>query len=89
MAPLVENKDLEQLNKFVNSLWSLYDARGWYHAMVGLTSDLLNVLAATPSTQESVEQEIMLQTSLARALLATKGYTDEAEHAYARALELW
>ena len=83
-----ENKDLEQLNKFVNSLWSLYDARGWYHAMVGLTSDLLNVLAATPSTQESVEQEIMLQTSLARALLATKGYTDEAEHAYARALEL-
>ncbi len=83
-----ENKDLEQLNKFVNSLWSLYDARGWYHAMVGLTSDLLNVLAATPSTQESVEQEIMLQTSLARALLATKGYTEEAEHAYARALEL-
>ena len=30
----------------------------------------------------------MLQTSLARALLATKGYTEEAEQAYARALEL-
>jgi predicted ATPase len=85
---LAENKDLERLNKFVNSLWSLYDARGWYHATVGLTSDLLNVLAATPSTPERVEQEIMLQTSLARALLATKGYTEEAEQAYARALEL-
>jgi predicted ATPase len=84
----VEDKDLEQLNKFVNSLWSLYDARGWYHATVGLTSDLLNVLAATPSTPDRVEQEIMLQTSLARALLATKGYTEEAEQAYARALEL-
>jgi predicted ATPase len=84
----VENRDLEQLNKFVNSLWSLYDARGWYYATVGLTNDLLNVLASTPSTQERVEQEIMLQTSLARALLATKGYAEEAEQAYARALEL-
>ena len=84
----VEKKDLEQLNKFVNSLWLLYDARGWYHATVGLTNDLLNVLAATPSTPERVEQEIMLQTSLARALMATKGYTEEAEQAYVRALEL-
>jgi predicted ATPase len=84
----MEKRDLEQLNKFVNSLWSLYDAHGWYHATVELTNDLLNVLSATPSTSERVEQEIMLQTSLARALLATKGYTEEAEQAYARALEL-
>jgi predicted ATPase len=84
----VENEDLEQLNKIVNSLWSLYDARGWYHATVELTNDLLNVLAATPSTPERVEEEIMLQTSLARAVLATKGYTEEAEQAYTRALEL-
>jgi predicted ATPase len=84
----VERRDLEQLNKFVNSLWLLYDARGWYHATVGLTNDLLNVLASTPSTPERAEQEIMLQTSMARALLATKGYTEEAEQAYARALEL-
>jgi predicted ATPase len=84
----VVKKDLEQLNKFVNCLWLLYDVRGWYYATVGLTNDLLHVLASTPSTQERLEQEIMLQTSLARALLATKGYTEEAEQAYARALEL-
>ena len=84
----VERKDLEELNKFVNSLWSLYDARGWYHATVALTNDLLNVLTSTPSTPERLEQEIILQTSLARALLATKGYTEEAEQAYRRALEL-
>jgi predicted ATPase len=84
----VEKKDLEQLNKFVNSLGLLYDARGWYHATVELTNDLLNVLAATPSTPERVEQEIMLQTSLARALMVSKGYTEEAEQAYVRALEL-
>jgi tetratricopeptide (TPR) repeat protein len=84
----VEKKDLEQLSKFVDSLWLLYDVRGWYHATVSLTNDLLNVLATTPSTPERAEQEIMLQTSLARALLATKGYTEEVEHAYARALKL-
>ena len=84
----VKEKDLEKLNKFVNSLWMLYDARGWYHDTVSLTNDLLNVLASTPSTPELIQQAILLQISLARALLATKGYTEEAERAYARALEL-
>ena len=81
-------KDVEQLNKFVNGLWSLYDVRGWYHATVDLTNDLLNVLASTPSTPERAEQVMMLQMSLARALMATKGYTEEVETAYIRALEL-
>jgi predicted ATPase len=84
----VEERDLEQLTKFVNSLWLFYDARGWYQDTVSLTNDLLRVLVSTPSTPERVQQEIMLQTSLARALMATKGYTEEAERAYARALEL-
>ena len=79
---------MEQLNKLVNSLWLLYDARGWYHATVEITNDLLSVLADAPATPERVEQEIMLQTSLARALMASKGYTEEVEQAYARALEL-
>ncbi len=84
----VEQRDLEQLGKFVDSLWLLNDARGWYHATVDLTADLLNVLSSTPSTPERVQQEIVLQTSLARALLAIKGYTAEVEAAYTRALEL-
>jgi len=84
----VADGNLEQLRKLTDCLWLLYDARGWYHAMVDLTADLLNVLASTPSTPERAQQEIMLQTSLARALLATKGYTEEVEHAYERALEL-
>ncbi len=84
----VEERDLEQLGKFVDSLWLLYDARGWYHATVNLTNDLLDVLSSTPSTPEIAQEEIMLQTSLARALLAIKGYTPEVEEAYNRALEL-
>jgi predicted ATPase/class 3 adenylate cyclase len=84
----VEQQNLEQLGKFVDGLWLLYDARGWYHAMVDLTNDLLAVLSTTPSTPEIVQQKILLQTSLARALLAIKGYTPEVEAAYKRALEL-
>lgn len=84
----VEERDLENLGKFVDALWLLYDARGWYHATVDLTNDLLNVLSSTPSTPELAQQEIVLRTSLARALLAIKGYTPEVEEAYTRALEL-
>ena len=84
----VSEKDLDQLGKLTDCLWLLYDARGWYHATVDLTADLLNVLASTPSTPERAQQQIMLQTSLARALMAIKGYTQEVENAYNKALEL-
>lgn len=84
----VEEKNLEMLGKFVDSLWLLYDTRGWYHATVKLTNDLLSILSSTPSTPELAQQEIVLRTSLARALLASKGYTPEVEEAYNRAMEL-
>ena len=80
--------DLEQLQKMVDALWRLYDGRGWYQDALGLTTDLLQVLSSTSSSPEQAQQEIMLQTTLARALLAMKGYTFEVEQAYARALQL-
>jgi predicted ATPase/class 3 adenylate cyclase len=85
----VAEKDFEQLGNFIDSLWLLYDTRGWYRATIDLTSDLLEVLSSTPSTAERARQEIMLQTSLASALLITKGYmSTEVEQAYTRALQL-
>jgi predicted ATPase len=85
----VEAGDLDQLNKLVDSLWLLYDARGWYHDTLRLTTDLLEVLSSAPSTPDRVRQEVTLRTSLARALMATKGYTPEVEGVYARTLELF
>ena len=85
---LVAAGDLEQVGKFTDSLWLLHDARGWYHATVSLTTDLLDLLSSTPSTPERVLEQITLQTSLARVLLALKGYTQEVEDAYTRALTL-
>jgi predicted ATPase/class 3 adenylate cyclase len=81
-------RDLDQLNKLLDSLWLLYDARGWYHATIELTTDLLNVLSSSPSTPERAAQEVTLRISLARALMAIKGYTAEVEQMHARALEL-
>jgi tetratricopeptide (TPR) repeat protein len=85
----VEQGDLEQLGKFTDSLWLVNDARGWYQATVDLTTDLLKVLSSAVSTPERRREEILLQTSLARLLMFIKGYyTQEAEQAYTRALEL-
>jgi predicted ATPase len=84
----VAQGDLTNLRKITDSLWLFYDAKGWYGATVELTNDLLQVLSSTPSTPELVKEKIVLQTSLARALLAVKGYTPEVEKAYSRALEL-
>jgi predicted ATPase/class 3 adenylate cyclase len=81
--------DLDQLNKLVDGLWLLYDARGWYHDTVRLTTDLLEVLSSSPSTPDRVTQEVTLRTSLARALMASKGYTPEVEEVYARTVELF
>jgi predicted ATPase/tetratricopeptide (TPR) repeat protein len=84
----VAEGDFEQLAYMTDSLWLLYDVHGWYHATAALTTDLLHVLSATPSTPERVLEEITLQTSLARVLLALRGYTQEVEEAYTRALQL-
>jgi predicted ATPase len=84
----VAAKDFDELQKLTDSLWLLYDARGWYHAMLALTTDLLDLLASTPATPERALEQITLQTSLARLLLTLKGYTQEVEDAYTRTLEL-
>ncbi len=84
----VAERNLEQLRKLADCLWLLYDARGWYHAMVDSTGDLLNVLGSIPSTPDRAQEEIMLRISLARALMAIKGCTQEVEEAYTRALKL-
>jgi predicted ATPase/class 3 adenylate cyclase len=84
----VEAGDLEQLHRLLDGLWALYDARGWYHAAVELANDLLDVLSTSPATPDRIRDEITLRTSLARGLMAVRGYTAEVEEAYGRALEL-
>jgi predicted ATPase/class 3 adenylate cyclase len=85
----VGQSDLGQLYKLAGSLLTLNDARGWYQDTVELSTDMLAVLAGTTTTPKHVGKEIALQMTLARALIATRGFTPEAVDAYGRALELF
>ncbi|MGA7097081.1 MAG: hypothetical protein WB245_05895, partial [Acidimicrobiia bacterium] len=84
----VAQADVEQLFNLIDGLWALHEARGWYHAAIELASDTLEVLAATPSTPELAAEEIVIRTSLARALMAVRGYGVEVESAFRSILEM-
>jgi predicted ATPase/class 3 adenylate cyclase len=84
----VDEREPERLNSLLDGLWVLNEDRGWYHATIELANDLLGVLSAVPSTPARLQEEIALRTSLARGLLAIRGYTEEAEATYDRALAL-
>jgi tetratricopeptide (TPR) repeat protein len=72
----------------MDALWLLHEARGWYHGAVALTNDLLGLLARTEPAPDRAEEEITLRLSLARGLLAIRGYTGEVEDLYREALAL-
>jgi tetratricopeptide (TPR) repeat protein len=84
----VDAADLEQLYLLLDGLWALHYARGWYHAAVELTTDLLDVLASAEPSPDRDQEEVTLRTSLARALMAVRGYTPEVEEEFRRALAI-
>lgn len=84
----VEQRDAEQLLSMVGGLWALHDAMGWYHAAIELAREALEVVAASAETQELRAEELSLRTSLARGLMAVRGYGVEVEEAYREVLEV-
>lgn len=84
----VDAGDLAKLNNLLDALWLLHDNRGWYHGAAALANDLLTVLSTAAPAPDRAEDEIALRMSLARALLALRGYTKEVEDLYREALAL-
>ncbi|MGH8873481.1 MAG: adenylate/guanylate cyclase domain-containing protein [Acidimicrobiia bacterium] len=84
----VDQGDLEQLFHLIDGLWALHEAKGWYHAAIELASDTLEVLATAEPSPELAAEELTLRTSLARALMAVRGYGVEVEEAFKQALEM-
>jgi len=78
--------DLGRLDGMLDGLWALFESRGWYLEVIALSNDLLSVLATAPTSAEHTSEQITLRTSLARGLMATRGYTQEVEDTYAAAL---
>jgi predicted ATPase/class 3 adenylate cyclase len=83
----VEAGDLARLKSMLDAIWTLYDSRGWYHAAIALTKDLLHLLA-TDAGVESSDRAIALRLALARLLMAVEGYTGRVEDLYRDTLAL-
>ena len=80
--------DLARLKSMLDAIWTLYDTRGWYHAAIGLTKDLLKLLATGDAGVESSDKAIALRLALARLMMAVEGYTDSVEDLYRDTLAL-
>jgi predicted ATPase/class 3 adenylate cyclase len=83
-----EQADIPRLSALLDALWPIHDARGWYHGAVALTNDLVDALSKTAPALDRVDEEITLRMSIARGLLALRGYTEEVEKLYREALAL-
>ncbi|MFL5757344.1 MAG: ATP-binding protein [Chloroflexota bacterium] len=83
----IDSGEAAFLPSLLDALWPVYDARGAYQAAVGLTTDLLALIRSRPGPID-VEEEITLRTSLARGILAIRGYTEEVVDLYGEALAL-
>jgi predicted ATPase/class 3 adenylate cyclase len=84
----VEQDDLEQLFALIDGLWALHEAKGWYRAAIELATDTLDVLGRAEASEELAAEELSLRTSLARAVMAVRGYGPEVEQAFKRVLEM-
>lgn len=84
----VDQRDLDQLFEMLDGLWSLHEAKGWYHAAIELLTDLIDLVGAAPNREELAGEELALRTSLARAMMAVHGYGPEVQAAFEPVLAL-
>ncbi len=84
----VEDGHLGQTLGLVESLWALHEAKGWYRAAIEIATDAVGMLEAAGSPRELLGEELTLRSSLARAMMAVRGYTPEVEAEFTRALAI-
>ena len=81
-----DREDLERLHELFDPMWMLYDTEGWYQGAILLAEDLLDTLTDQPESPERTREQIALETSLARARMLIRGYTEEGEMAFMDAM---
>ena len=78
----VDAGDLAGAKSMLDPLWTLYDTRGWYHAAIGITKDLLHLIKSGDEAARTSDKAISLRLTLARLLLAVEGYSPRVEDLY-------
>jgi tetratricopeptide (TPR) repeat protein len=84
----VERAELDHLLHMIEGMWALQESKGWYRAAIELADDALTVLDQAQPSPELAAEEMALRMSLARAMMAVRGYGVEVEAAFKRALEI-
>ena len=80
LAVLGRGRDVEQLKGCSTACGCSTTRRGWYHGAVELGERRCSACSPPfPRRRSSLREEIALRTSLARALLALHGYTEEVD----------
>jgi predicted ATPase len=75
----LEHGDVARLNDLLEPLWGYYHARGNYRAAMELGDEMLGVLVKQPETPERARDQVALEMSLARSLIAVRGFSADAE----------
>ncbi|HWL50527.1 MAG TPA: adenylate/guanylate cyclase domain-containing protein, partial [Acidimicrobiia bacterium] len=84
----IERDGVDQVIRMIEGMWALHESRGWYRAAIDLANDAIGVLDRADLSPELEAEQLALRMSLARAMMAVRGYGPETEAAYKRAMEI-
>ena len=82
----VERDGVEQVFEMIEGMWALHESRGWYRAAIDLANDGIGMLDRVEPTPKVAAEQLALRMSLARAMMAVRGYGPETEEAYKKAM---
>jgi len=82
----VERGGVEQVFEMIEGMWALHESRGWYRAAIDLANDGIAMLDRVEPTPKVAAEQLALRMSLARAMMAVRGYGPETEEAYKKAM---
>ena len=83
----VAQDGVEQIFRMIEGMWALHESRGWYRAAIELANDGIEMLDGVDPTPKVAAEQLALRMSLARAMMAVRGYGPETEAAYKKAME--
>jgi predicted ATPase/class 3 adenylate cyclase len=83
----VARDGVEQVFEMMEGMWALHESRGWYRAAIDLANDAIKVMDRAEPSPELEAEGLAVRMSLARAMMAVRGYGPETEAAYKRAME--
>lgn len=82
----LDQRDVAAIEQLLAGIQRLYDARGWYRSLAAMAHEALGVVEALDRSAEVDALAISLRSDLARALMATEGYSEKVEAAVERLL---